>query len=67
MNGLNIRTSDIRELTDNELEAISGGATSRFEINLGIARFGLSINQYGACFNYGFGFGAGYDGAVCTS
>jgi|ERR1700681_4005780 len=36
------------------------------KLDIGFARFDLAVNQYGACLNYGFGFGAGYDGAVCT-
>jgi len=56
---------ETRVLTDDELETISGG-TTHLKLDLGFARFDLAVNQYGACFNYGFGFGAGYDGAVCT-
>ena len=54
-----------RELTDDDLESVSAG-TVHLALNLGFAKFDLAINQYGACFNYGVGFHAGYDGAVCT-
>jgi bacteriocin-like protein len=55
--------TEIRELTTDELDAISGGLAVTLE--LGFARFNFNANEYGACFNWGLGFG-GYDGAVCT-